>query len=128
MKRFTNKLKKVAKGIAEGKPELHFLGLVPHHLLPWRWELLVSSDQLDQAGMDGLNYVVKHLREHLTTKDMVRISRIVILPRRKDLIKRFSKDEDFSPAAIRDLYRSDPPEEVIVIWPLKHATSVVQMA
>jgi hypothetical protein len=128
MMRLVIKLKKVAKSIAEEKPKLHFLGLVPHPLLPWLYALLVSSDQLDRSGRVGLDYVVGQLRKHLTAKDMARISRIVILPHTKDLIRRFDVDEDFSPVALRGLYRSDPPEEVIIIWPLKHATAVVQTA
>jgi hypothetical protein len=128
MIRWMSKLEKMATVIAKEKPTLHFMGLVPHHELPDRWHLLISSDKLDNRRMESLHYVVALLGKHLTLKNRVKVSRIVIMPHDKAFIKTITEPGEFKAGRLQSLYPYDPPDEVIVLWPAKSAPIMAQTA
>jgi len=128
MKTWLDKLRKIAERIAREKPKLHFVGLVPHEILPDQWDLLISSDQLDRKGMEGLRYLDKTLKKHLTTREFLKITQMVIMPHDRAMLKKLNEPGEFSAERLHSLYRFDPPDEVIVIWPPKVAARKLEHA
>jgi hypothetical protein len=126
MKTWLDKLRMVAQVVAREKPKLHFFGLVPHALLPDRWDLLISSDQLDRSGMESLRYIIKQLKKRLTTREFLKIGQMVIMPRDKALLKKLNQPGEFSVERLHGLYRFNLPDEVVVIWPTRKTTPLVQ--
>lgn len=126
MKPWMSKLRQMAETIAMEKPILHFMGLVPHQDLPDRWHLLVSSDQLKPHAMEGLRYIASLLKKHMSAKDRVKVSLMVILPHDRATIKALNQPGDFTADRLQGLYRFDAPDEVIVLWPMKRASAFAQ--
>jgi hypothetical protein len=93
MKALFEKLGEVAATVAAEKGELYFFGLVHRVDAPDRWDLLVSSEQLEPWSLKALNYLVERLRKVLADQEMVEIARIVSLPRDNKVIKRLSQDD-----------------------------------
>src|SRR6185295_15810955 len=86
-----------------------------------RWELLVSSDELEPWSRKAVEYIAKFLKRQLTAAEIVRIARIVALPTDSDLVSSLTQDDHIS-TRIRGLHPSDYLEEAIVIWPMKEAS------
>lgn len=112
------KLEKIAIRISQEKPRLHFLGLVHRTgALHDRWDLLVSSDKLAPWTMEALNYVVDQLKKVLTSDELIRIARVIALPRDNPVIASLLRDRQSSTNPIGFPQR-DRFDEQDVIWPL----------
>ena len=92
-----DKLEIVADIIATEKPDLHFFGLVHRLEAPDRWDLLVSAGQLEPWTLKSLNYVVGRLRKVLTDEEMVRIARVVAMPKDNEVIRWLSHTDQVQP-------------------------------
>lgn len=93
MNRFLENLKLVADRVNSEKG-LHFFALVhPTEGLHDRWDLLVSSPGLEPWSMTALKYIAGLLQEFLQANDIVRVSRIVVLPRNNEVINSILNDE-----------------------------------
>ena len=121
MKPWMGRLQKMARVVAQEKPTLHFMGLVPQPGLPDRWDLLVCSDQLEERGMEALRYIAGLLKKYMSAKDRVKVSTMIIMPNDKAWIKKLEEPGEFKAERLHSLYRFDAPDQVVVIWPAKSA-------
>ena len=112
-----NKLKRVAEIVAKEKPKLHFFGLVHRVDVPDRWDLLVSSDKLAPWSMEALKYIAGQLKKALTADEIIRIARIVALPRNNAVIASLAKSDAIDSDEIEGLHPADNFDQTITIWP-----------
>jgi hypothetical protein len=120
MNHWFDKLKSVARAIADDRPKLHFFGLVhPVEAPNDRWDLLVSSDKLTPWNADSIRYVVNLLNEQLSPEEIVKIATVVTLPKDNDVVVALSKGVANSSNGIRGLRPIDDFDGVEVIWPAK---------
>ncbi|MFI5380939.1 MAG: hypothetical protein ACHRHE_16700 [Tepidisphaerales bacterium] len=115
--RMVGKLEKVADVVADEKPRLRFFGLVHRITSPWdRWDLLVCSDKLAPRSIEAIRYILEVLKaKKLTREEMIRIARIVVLPRNNELIAALSEDEQLPLGKVYGLHSMDDPDTAVVI-------------
>jgi hypothetical protein len=126
MKVLLSKLKKVATKLAADKPKLYLFALVHRVEAPAdRWDLLVSSDQLEPWSMGSLKYVVGLLKKALTIEEIVRISQVVALPPTNEIVTSLSGNSQTEPGDISDLHPTHRFDRRFVIWPLSEISHAV---
>jgi hypothetical protein len=127
---FVNKLKKVADEVAREKSKLYFFGLVRRDdAPPNRWDLLVSSERLQPWSLEAINYIVEQLKKKLTADEMIRIARIVVLPRNNSLITDLLKDSQaVAGVSGSNLHPMDQPDRAMIIWPVRKSLRPVKTA
>jgi hypothetical protein len=84
-----------------------------------RWDLLVSSDKLTPWSPESLKYIVEKLQKvgKLSPEDMVRIARVVALPRDNEVITELRENERILPGRLSVLHHADRFDQAFVIWP-----------
>jgi|HubBroStandDraft_5_1064220.scaffolds.fasta_scaffold493257_1 hypothetical protein len=113
MTKFIEKLKEIAETVAEQKPVLRFFGLVESEDVPNHWDLLVCSDKLTPYSLQALKYIGGLLLKTLTSEEMLRIARFVVLGR-----------DDETIAALLEDQQSEHVNGSIVLWPMREAAAV----
>ena len=111
------KLDKVADVVAEEKPKLRFFGLVHRITSPWdRWDVLVCSDKLVPRSIEAIRYILGVLKaKKLTRAEMIRIARIVVLPRNHELIAALNEDEQLPLGKFYGLRSMEDPDSAVII-------------
>jgi hypothetical protein len=125
MNAFVKKLSRIAADMAAEKPKLHFFGLVHRADAPDLWDLLVSSDKLEPWSMQALRYVAARLKKVLTAEELVKISRIVVLPRKNKAITALTQNPQIRLGEISFLHPADRFDQAVVIWPAEKARQEV---
>jgi hypothetical protein len=112
----------VAATVAREKPVLHFFGIAHAVDGLWdRWDLLVSSDQLEPWRMASLTYIANHLRNTLQSDDLVRIAHIVALPADNKIIQSLIQDDQITRGKLVSLSHDANFDQVFVMWPKKQS-------
>lgn len=121
-----DKMRGVADRI-ERERGLEFFALVhPVDGLYDHWDLLVSSPNLEPHSTAALRYVVQLLQKALTVSEMVRVSRIVVLPMDHDVIQSLV-DDDLSYAGRVSAPLASEFDRVFVIRrPIAHHETTVR--
>lgn len=116
MNRFFEKLELVARQANREKGLYFFAVAHPIDGLHDRWDLLVSSPGLEPWSTPSLRYIAGLLQQHLRIDDIVKVSRIIVLPRDNDVISSLMEDEQIqsgrSAPAHADLF-----DRVVLLYP-----------
>src|SRR5690349_18673258 len=116
MNSFLQNLKRVAAALDRGRGPLAVLAIVHRIGAPDRWDLIVSSAGLQPWTMDALNYTNKHLQRELTSEQMIRIARIVVLPADNEVVGWLLELSD-SGLGVLSNGLSDRFDNALVVWP-----------
>ncbi len=79
MKEQAEKLRDIEKEISESKGPFELFALFLREDAPGKWDLLISSDWARSDKKAAINYIVKKIREVFSDKEMLMLSRLVIL-------------------------------------------------
>ena len=113
------KLARIANIIAKGKQQLHLVAVIRSSRLSDRWDFIISSDSLVPHSHDAIKYVADLLKKNLTTQELIKIARIVVLSPSNRLVATLVENPKTRPDELNLLLhasdRFDMPP--IVLWP-----------
>lgn len=79
MKQSIDKFISIEKELSEEKGEFNLFALFLREDAANKWDLLVSADWINENKSDSLNLISKKLQSNLEKKDLVQLSRIVLI-------------------------------------------------
>lgn len=79
IKHILNKLESLEKQIANEKGDFSLFGLFLREDAEDRWDLVVAAPWLNSDNIEDLNYIASKLKYFLKNRELLSISRIVIL-------------------------------------------------
>lgn len=120
-----DKLGSVAARVDKDKGLYFFAVVHPTDGLHDRWDLLVSSPNLEPWSMDALRYVSSLLQKALTVGEIVRISRIVVLPRDNQVIASIMANDQVQARRLTSLH-DEQFDRVFLVHPVvqEHQTAL----
>jgi hypothetical protein len=79
MKDIATKLRDIEKKMSEKKGAFNLFALFMREDAENKWDLLVSSKWISKNKPESLKYIASNVQDALTQKELVKISRIVII-------------------------------------------------
>jgi hypothetical protein len=79
MKEQVQKLQKVEKSLSESKGQFELFALFLREDSPDKWDLLISADWARAQKKDSINTIIEEIGKELTDKELLMLSRIIIL-------------------------------------------------
>lgn len=79
MKEVINKLKQIEKKISSEKGQFLLFALFLREDAPDLWDLMVAASWVEKDKSDSLKYISDHLKKTLDTKELIKLSRIVLI-------------------------------------------------
>jgi hypothetical protein len=79
MKYIATKLRDIEKKMSEKKGAFNLFALFMREDAENKWDLLVSSKWISKNKSESLKYIASNVQDALTQKELVKISRIVII-------------------------------------------------
>lgn len=79
MKDIATKLRDIEKKMSEKKGAFNLFALFMRENAENKWDLLVSSKWISKNKPESLKYIASNVQDALTQKELVKISRIVII-------------------------------------------------
>jgi hypothetical protein len=80
MKGLIEKLADVCARIISEQGGVYVFALLLREEAPDRWDLVLSAPWADASRKESYDYIADRLRESLSSSDLVRLSRIVVVP------------------------------------------------
>jgi hypothetical protein len=119
MKTLFKKLELVATRV-EREKGLYLLAVVhPVGGLHDRWDLLICSPELEPWSTDAMRYMAALLQDVLRVEDIVRIARIVVLPRDNDVVAALLSNDQIQPGKLTDPH-DERFDRVFLVLPTPH--------
>ena len=118
MNRFFEKLELVARQVDREKGLYFFAVVHPIDGLHDRWDLLVSSPGLKPWSTSSLRYIAGLLQERLRIDDIVKVSRIVVLPRDNDVVSSLMENEQIRTGRTTPA-NDDEFDRVVLLYPTR---------
>jgi len=79
MKELINKFREIESSLSEEKGEFNLFALFLREGSANKWDLLVSADWIEGNKSESLQIIAQRIQEHLDKKELVNISRIVLI-------------------------------------------------
>ena len=79
MKEFVDHLVKVERALAEKKGAFNLFALFLREDAPDKWDLLIAASWVERNKPDTLKYIAQKLQKSLNKKELLKLSRIVII-------------------------------------------------
>lgn len=89
MKELINKFKTIEKELSDEKGEFNLFALFLREDSANKWDLLVSADWIIDNKSESLNLITKKVQEHLDNKELVNLSRIVLIEENNPALEAF---------------------------------------
>ncbi len=96
------KFRRIERNLSKEKGAFKLFAIIQLEELPGRWDVVMSSKNLPEKDMPTLRYVVEKIHAELTKKEIVQISRIVLLDVKQSFVKEMK----------RFLVRANNPKEI----------------
>ena len=92
MKQMIEKLASLERDIASEKGEFSLFALFLREDADDKWDLLASAPWLDANKRESLEYLVNQLRTRLDTKELLSLSRVVLLEKDNPALQAIHKE------------------------------------
>lgn len=79
MKGMIDKFKEIESSLSEEKGEFNLFALFLREDSANKWDLLVSADWIEGNKSDSLQLIAQKVQEHLEKKELLNLSRIVLI-------------------------------------------------
>ena len=90
-KEIAEKLKAIEQRMAEEKGQFDLFALFLREDSPNRWDLVVSSDWINEGKKQALQYIAKNVQETLSKDELLNLSRITIIDQHSPALEAFHK-------------------------------------
>jgi hypothetical protein len=89
MKKFVDHLVKVERALEEKKGAFNLFALFLREDAPGKWDLLIAASWVERNKPDTLKYIAQKLQKSLSKKELLKLSRIVIIDRGNPALNSF---------------------------------------
>jgi hypothetical protein len=101
-----DKFVQIRSEIIAEKGELTFFALFLREGVEDRWDLLVAAPWLDQDEATALRYLAKKITSKLTEREMLELSRIVLIEQNDPGLKKLLRNTIVEDGAVREIENS----------------------
>ncbi len=104
MNDFVKHIQKVERSISSEKGEFNLFALFLRENSLDKWDLLIAAPWVERNKSDALKRISKEIQQNLTKKEMLKLSRLVIIDKSNPALSAFQKaiDTEHGDAEIKD--------------------------
>lgn len=104
MKQLLEKLKSIAKEIAEERREISLFAFFLREDAGNRWDLVVAAPWINTDSMEDYKYIADKLKYYLEVNELLSISRIVLLDTYDSIVQIINNYCSVEPGGLLELY------------------------